>query len=99
MAGQTRQEELSSLHLQGKAREEMRGDPEHSGNSACGEFSGFLPLCYNNKVRTSLEEEDEPPHREETRIAGGGAVSSSENLFPIVIRCHLPAGIRVSLSP
>ena len=57
-----------------------------------------MSLSSYKNFGSSLEEKDEPPYREETRIAGGGAVSNNENLFPIVIRCHLPAGIRVSLS-
>ena len=68
--------------------------------SETGKFSGPLPLSYYNGVGAELQEKYDPSDPDVVGIVQGvsgvGSVNNNTFCFPIVIRSHLPAGVKVS---
>ena len=71
--------------------------------SESGKFSGPLPLSYYNAVAAELEEKYDPSDLDRARMVvggggGGGTVNNNIFCFPIVVRSHLPPGVKVCLA-
>ena len=59
-----------------------------------------MPLSYYNAVGAELEEKYDPSDQDKARIVlggGGGSVNNNTFCFPIVVRSHLPPGVKAQM--